>query len=363
MIYRNNTLNKHEAPPGCPVADPLFQKPYPVVRHLGGLFLGLFLLASCQQPSRTISPAFYYWQTQFALSQEARDLLDTLSCRRLYVKFLDVGREGGTIQPYSLLEVIDTQGIEGRQIVPCVFLTNSVFQDIDDKTLLWLAQKTGQALASAGRQFPETAFPEIQFDCDWTAGTRQAFFTFLRNMRHELPAGTQISATIRLHQYKFPEQTGVPPADRGMLMLYNTGNIDDPEARNSIYRPEDAQTYLQGAPGQYPLPLDVALPAFSWALVYRDGELWKIIPNVSDTAYNGRIPHNTFFGGQYLREGDLVRVETIDSALMLQAARQTAGLPLADSAVAAFYHLDDAAVQRYPARLFKTVCETIQNNR
>jgi hypothetical protein len=61
-------------------------------------------------------------------------------------------------------------------------------------------------------------------------------------------------------------------------MLYNTGDIDTPDETNSIFKPEDAKKYLKGAPASYPLPLDVALPAFSWTLVFRDGELWKILP-------------------------------------------------------------------------------------
>lgn len=328
--------------------------------------IGLFVLClfACQPVPRKLTPAFYHWQTQLALSPEETDFLDQLGCGRLYVKFLDIAKADGEISPYALLEVIDTAGLQGRTVIPCVFIANSVFQDIDSEKTEWLAQKTATALNSAGRQFTPAVFPEVQFDCDWTASTRDAFFVYLKKMRAQLPAGIRISATIRLHQYKFPQQTGVPPADRGMLMLYNTGDIDDPEESNSIFKPADADIYLQGAPPRYPLPLDVALPVFSWSLVYRDGELWKIIPDAGanrDTVFY--VERSTFLGGHYLRPGDLVRVETVDSALLQQAAVQAAGLPLAPDAAVAFFHLDSSAVRRFPVRVLKKAWETIQFNR
>ncbi|MBK6929396.1 MAG: hypothetical protein IPH12_00470 [Saprospirales bacterium] len=329
----------------------------------GGLAL---LLTACRPPAQPAAPAAYHWQTRLALQPAESRWLDSLGARRLYVKFIDIALEGQAIRPYALLELADTAGLAGKTVVPCVFIANSVFQDISAEKIDWLAQQTTRALLSVGAQFPEADFPEYQFDCDWTPSTRAAFFSFLARMRAHLPQGARLSATIRLHQYKFPQQTGVPPADRGMLMLYNTGDIDDPEETNSIFQPDAAEKYLHGAAGRYPLPLDLALPVFSWALVYRDGELWKIIPNAG--AYGGpntvfRIQTATFLGGHYLRPGDLVRVEAVDSALLRRAAAMAARLPLAGDAVIAFYHLDTATVRHYPARFLRSVCETIHNNR
>src|SRR5690606_32452956 len=159
-----------------------------------------------------------------------------------------------------------------------------------------------------------------------------AFFLFLKKIKERLPAGVRLSATIRLHQYKFPDKTGVPPVERGMLMFYNTGDIENPEAGNSIFQTDDARKYLVGAPENYPLPLDLALPVFSWALVFRDGELWKIIPEMPDHELADtmrfeairnpqsvirnlpsifRIRKGTFIAGHYLRPGDLLKVEAI----------------------------------------------------
>ncbi|MBL7776150.1 MAG: hypothetical protein JNK89_09120 [Saprospiraceae bacterium] len=294
----------------------------------------------------------------------------------------------------------------GRRLIPCVFITNHVFQQISEPELEALVQNTARALSNVGAQFPTADFKEYQFDCDWTAGTRAAFFRFLKKIRPLLPPGCRISATIRLHQYKFPDRTGLPPVDRGMLMLYNTGDIDDPLGGNSIFQAADAEKYLNGAPANFPLPLDLALPIFSWALVYRDGALWKIIPEpdlteLQDTSRfqlqtpnsklqtpnsklqtpnsklqtpnsklqtpnfklqtpNFKLLQSTYLGGHYLRPGDWLRLETVDTALLRQAARLAARADLAPDARLAFFHLDTAAMRRYPPIFLKSVCETIE---
>jgi len=352
----------------------------------------VFKMTACQSPPQPIQPAFFHWQNRLALTPPETALLDSLHCQILYVKFLDIAKDpDGTIRPYSLLAVGDTAGLAGRTIIPCVFITNNVFQHISEEKLDWLTQKTATAITNIKAQFPQsTAQPlnqstsqpvnqstnqpanqstsqpvnqptEIQFDCDWTEGTRAAFFSFLKKIRPLLPPGTRLSATIRLHQYKFPDRTGVPPVDRGLLMLYNTGDIHDPEETNSIFQPAAAEKYLHGAPPKYPLPLDVALPAFSWALIYRDGDLWKIVPNL-------KPPQNSKLKTQnpklpYLRPDDLVRFESVDTGLLRQAAILATEIQLAEDARVAFFHLDTSTARRYPVGYLRSLCDTINSNR
>lgn len=291
------------------------------------------------------APAFYYWQTVFKLSDAQRARLDSLHCQRLYLKVLDLGisPENGQPAPMALLETADSSGLEGRAVIPCVFITNEVFQRTEASLLPGLADKI---VGVTGTQAPE-----IQIDCDWTATTRERYFVFLREIKKRLPATCRLSVTIRLHQYKFPRQTGVPPADRGMLMLYNTGDIDNPATRNSIFDPADARKYIDGARAGYPLPLDVALPDFSWALVFRQGEFWKILPDfdagqLADTAFfraagpdRWEVLQGTFRGGLYLRPGDQLRYESITPELLEEAKSLAEQLDLADDATLAYFHL------------------------
>jgi hypothetical protein len=345
------------------------------LRPMPKLFICLaLLLATCTAPERrSVAPAFYHWQTTLALSAAECDYLKQFSCKKLYIKVLDVGKNAATgeIEPYARLEIADTTGLAGLQIVPTVFLTNEVFQNISPEKTAWLAGKVAEALAA----FPAFGGArEVQFDCDWTASTRAAFFLFLQKTKTRLPLGTRLSATIRLHQYRWPERTGVPPADRGMLMFYNTGDLENPDGGNSIFDARDALPYLRGAARHYPLPLDLALPVFSWALVYRAEGLWKIIPGTTVEAFGDtskfaaqaadasrfHLRKGTFAGGHYLRPGDRLRVEAIAPEQLLEAARLASQVDLADDATLAFFHLDSTALRRYPAQLLDSVCQTIR---
>lgn len=371
-----STMNTDCLPPGRQGTKTVYYQKHCVPWRLGGfLFCLLLPLYSCQNHREPLRPAFFHWKTQLALDNTEAGVLDSLHCRYLYLKFLDIARTDGVIRPYALLEATDTTGLGGRAIIPCIFITNNVFQTISESELDGLVKNTVKAVNSVGAQFPSASFPEILFDCDWTTSTQAPFFLFLKKIRSQVPENCRLSVTIRLHQYKFPDRTGVPPADRGMLMLYNTGDIDDPDAINSIFQKADAEKYLTGV-APYPLPLDLALPLFSWVLVYRDGNLWKIVPEpdkaeLRDTSRFAVLPgaHTnmcltqkaTFLAGQYLRPGDLLRLEEVDTATLRAAGELASTIRLAPDARVAFYHLDRAIIARYPARYLEDIVELIRH--
>lgn len=319
----------------------------------------LTLFFGCvKRPPKPLKTAFYCWQTTLGLSGEQSEYLSSAGCGKIYVKALDVGVDAasGDVVPYSQLAVADTAGLSQLEVVPVVFITNETIRRLtDDEKTGWLAEKIAAALVRAGAAGARR--PEFQVDCDWTQSTREPFFKLLKKIRTCLPQDALLSATIRLHQYKFPEQTGVPPADRGMLMLYNTGDIDAPGETNSIFKPEDAKKYLNGAPARYPLPLDAALPAFSWTLVFRDEELWKILPGHDDRLPTGILERGTFQNGHYLRPGDFLRQEVISPELLRESALLVANASLADDATLAFFHLDNNTPRAFPAPLIRSVCQ------
>ena len=104
---------------------------------------------------------------------------------------------------------------------------------------------------------------EVQFDCDWTESTHDAYFQFIKAIRPALKEyfkkDIAISSTIRLHQL-----AQEPPAvDYGVLMCYNTGNFKDFKTENSILDVRDVEKYTKYLK-KYALPLKLALPDFSW---------------------------------------------------------------------------------------------------
>ncbi len=412
------------------------------MKTLFSLFLVFVCLACSTQAPKPLCPAFFCWETTLDISPSERGLMDSLGCKKLYVKILDIGlnAETGEIEPYSRTEISDTVALSGFEIIPTVFITNEVFQHISEAKMEWLAgkivgmsslsappmspsqppqggvgaplidrseseheasthQKSGETAtplrADQRKSAPEAPTPPmggpggaqrggahragLLIDCDWTPSTRKSFFLFLQKIRQKLPPEIPLSATIRLHQYKFPQQTGVPPVDRGMLMFYNTGDVDEESERNSIFHPKDALKYVEGAPKHYPLPLDLALPLFSWGVVFREGELWKIVPGplpLEEMRLSGKytehpntdpfattlweLKEGTFLGGHYLRPGDRLRVSGISPEALFKIAEIAQKIDLADDASLAFFHLGIAQSEHFSAQLLDSVCATIR---
>jgi hypothetical protein len=177
---------------------------------------------------------------------------------------------------------------------------------------------------------------EVQLDCDWTLRTRDAFFALCEEVAHRASAvGCHVSTTIRLHQVKHREQTGVPPAARGMLMFYNMGTLDADATSQAIFDATKAAPYLDRL-STYPLALDVALPIWSWVVQARGDRVVGLLQHTDETdlrrqswlaAGEGRrfiARAHGFLDGVMVREGDALDVEGGDAAQSLAAASSLA---------------------------------------
>lgn len=202
--------------------------------------------------------------------------------------------------------------------VPCVFITNTVFENAAEPELDLLARRIAEKM--------DTTTREYQIDCDWSAGTREKYFYFLNTLKEKLP-GKVLSVTIRLYQYKYPEKTGVPPADRGALMLYNFTSPKQYSEKNSIFDKEEAEKYITKE--QYPVPLDFILPSFSWSVLYRHQEFLGLLRNFNRenaTSYCTQLDDNryrcnvdTVIEGFYIRKGNEIKLEDIDARALQEA--------------------------------------------
>src|SRR5207253_974111 len=113
----------------------------------------------------------------------------------------------------------------GIEVVPVIYLRESALRRGGPEGARDLAAQVWREVDARARE-AHLAVRELKMDCDWSEGTRAAYFTFLATLRDlARPTGITLSATIRLHQIKYRERTGVPPVDRGMLMFYNIGRI------------------------------------------------------------------------------------------------------------------------------------------
>jgi hypothetical protein len=317
------------------------------------------LAPGCRRTTHLITPAFYHWKTSLQLSAEEMHYLQQAQAGRLYVRAFDVDWDPGYRDAIPLAE-LQTDTFKGPklEIVPTVFITNRTLEHLPSEQIPRLAARILKKTTAVKTHFPANHIPEIQMDCDWTAGTRAAYFQLLRHIRKGAAAeGLHLSATIRLHQFSGYARTGVPPVDRAMLMCYNTGDLEAWDEENSIYQESHARRYLSRQT-DYPLPLDVALPAFRWGVLFRDGRLIRLIHGLKPSDLQRaafrqtgprryRVEKSTYLDGYYLYRGDRIRLEStglpdMQSAFDLVKPSLKPGLPLALSV----YHLDTTLVQR-----------------
>lgn len=240
------------------------------MKRLLPLIATSLLLVSCRQdkPTETLRSA-YYWSTTWNMDSSKTSFIREHGIKRLYVRYFDVVKdEGGNIVPNATLQFEDSTIPKGIEIVPTVFIVNDCMrtsQPLADKILQRILQM------SEANDIPPVR--EIQIDCDWTASTQKAYFDFLKKLREKARAkDIRLSATIRLHQLSMTP----PPVDKGVLMVYNTGDAKQLACHKPILDMKDAAPYIQHL-GSYPLPLSAAYPLFSWRILFREGKFVGIM--------------------------------------------------------------------------------------
>lgn len=246
----------------------------------------------------------------------------------------------------------------GVMIVPVVFITNRSLERTSLEDCPQLAKNIVALISTTQKVNDLPDFFEIQLDCDWSESTKEKYFNLIHQIKKNFNRDDLIiSSTIRLHQVKYFEITGVPPVDKGMLMLYNMGKVSELNAQNSILDIVELEKYLVNF-DKYPLPLDVALPVFSWGALFRDGKLVRLINELSfdriksDTSFVFlkdnlfRLKHNKFLQGDYLYKNDLIRIESSRIETVMEAAKQIRPL-LNNCQTVSLYHLNPTLHENY----------------
>lgn len=324
------------------------------------------LLPSCQKPSAEAS--FYFWRTKALLSPGERAALKTYGVSTLYVRFFDVDtkEENGRPEPLGVVDSLERLP-EELSVIPVVFITNRTFLRLNaDTEAVGLAKNILKKIAGL-----RTSYPELQIDCDWSDKTKARYFLFLEALKKQLPKPVKLTATIRLHQIKYPLRTGVPPADGGMLMFYNMGTLQDAGAPNSIFDAATASAYTPYI-RSYALHLDVALPIFRWYVHYRNGSIKGLItkkhlPEVADTSYFYSGGHAVYTlkkaavrHGVSYEAGDVLKYEAVDDDVLLHAAGLLQkSLPVEHRRIV-LYDLDAINLMYYESNTLQNVYSTFR---
>lgn len=294
------------------------------------LFFATLFLAACKQregDGKGQNTA-YYWRTEWRLDSVEQHFLHRYHINKVYCRYFDVVMsEGNTAAaPMPNATITFVQPVpQGLELVPTVFVTEACMH----REWPGLASKLVKRIAQMNETNDIPAVREIQIDCDYTSRSRTRYYAFLEEVRQEARRHRwRLSTTIRLHQLRMPP----PPADYGVLMLYNTGDPRQSDLRpsadgrlleagkNPVLDLRDVQPYLPRL-APYKLPLSAAYPVYSWQ---------RTIGGV-------RIEH----------------VVEADEILRVKHAVEKARPSLADTIVT--YHLDRENIERYTTDTYEEI--------
>jgi hypothetical protein len=241
--------------------------------------------------TKPLSISFYHWENSFK-EEGIKD--------KLYIKILDIS--------YSTkLEIITTNMKEiPKDFIPVIYITNETLKNVD---FILLSDTIIKKLTSYN-------FDELQIDCDWSIDTKSNYFKLLENLKNKL--NKTLSATIRLHQIKYYQKTGIPPVDYGVLMYYNMSSIADFNTKNSILDNEIARKYHYNF-NNYKLKLKIALPLYSQAIQFRENKALSIFEGVTKSDFDENFKEisqnryevlkSGYFKGRYIYKDDVFRFE------------------------------------------------------
>ena len=326
------------------------------------LFFTLLLVGCTNNSKHEIS--FYYWKQDFNLNQSQKAILEFNQVKKLYVKFFDVTWDSRENKSKPISKIDFKIPVGKFNIIPCIFIENHVFKQNNSADIALKVYGLVGKIAESNK----LQLNEIQIDCDWTDATQKAYFSFLSKLTALAKNKQLITSTLRLHQFKYPKKTGVPPVKKAILMCYNMGKIDNQKTDNSIISESELQKYiLESDP--YPLPLDLALPSYHWGLIYRLGKLTLIVNDIDRNSLKSfafsklgenkyRADSSFYYDNTYFCKNDILRMEESDPSTLLRCAKVLQKSKHHFNEVI-FYHISSNSISIYEKDFFSTLSSYI----
>ena len=315
-------------------------------------FILFLILFSCHTKHEKPKHTFYYWRTEFNLSPKEQKALQKTDSDKLYVRFFDVDKQNNGFVPIGVLKRGDDAPV-GKEIIPVIFIVNRVWKRISEQEIQLLAQKIHHQTQIISQQNHFGEWQELQIDSDWTNTTQKDYFHFLEVLKEI--SGKKITCTIRLHQVKDKEKTGIPPVNKGYLMCYATGSPLENKNENSILNVQILKNYLTHLE-DYPLDLDIALPIYSWGIVTNHLGKKRLInavtqqelqdnPNFKSVNKNTfKVINEGFYYGVYMSPEFTIKVEEV-SPQTLEDCLQFIQTKRSDFELI-YYHLDERFIKK-----------------
>ncbi len=319
-----------------------------------------WLFFSCQKENKIVhvERAFYYWKSDnYQMSQHEDSVCKKLKVNKLYVKFFEVDYSDALgFYPISKTELYFYNGQDSLTLVPTVYIKNSALMKASKSSIDTLADNVNFLIDKyCNEKFQRVKKPtEFQMDCDWTLKTKDNYFYFLKKLKEI--SKKEISCTLRLYPYKYPEKMGVPPVDKVSLMCYNLMNPLENAKKNSILDLDELESYLK-TNSKYPKHIDVALPIYSWMQVYHNERFSNVlyanneqIKKVlkEDKPLWFTVIKDTTVAGNYLRIGDKIKFEEINAAKINKTIEiLKRHIDFDEHTTVSLFHLDDEQLNNF----------------
>ena len=288
--------------------------------------------------SRSKYNSIYYWKTTFKVDSADIAFLQKHDINRIYLRMFDVATEqnyatGETdIAPIATTKFVSAVP-KNIDIVPVTYITTDALRAMAGKEEEYAALIVERLLAMAS--YNECGnISEVQLDCDWTKTTKESYNQLCKMVKDTLNSkDIALSITVRLHQL----QETAPCADRGVLMLYNTGALKNPDTRNSILDIDDVKPYVKSK--KYPLTLSYAFPVFGWGVKFENNKFVSIIPtNTADSVESSAVPmvNNVYIRYERPTSAEILAVKKL--------AEKNLGKPANGNIL---FHLDSLQLKNY----------------
>jgi len=319
-----------------------------------------WLFFSCQKENKIahVERAFYYWKSDnYQMSQHEDSVCKKVKVNKLYVKFFEVDYSDALgFYPISKTELYFYNGQDSLTLVPTVYIKNSALMKASKTSIDTLADNVNFLIDKyCNEKFKRVKKPtEFQMDCDWTLKTKDNYFYFLKKLKEI--SKKEISCTLRLYPYKYPDKMGVPPVDKVSLMCYNLMNPLENAKKNSILDVDELESYLKTS-SKYPKHIDVALPIYSWMQVYHNERFSNVlyanneqIKKVlkEDKPLWFTVIKDTTVAGNYLRIGDKIKFEEINAAKITKTIELLKHhIDFDEHTTVSLFHLDDEQLNNF----------------
>ncbi len=301
------------------------------------LLIGVAVFTGCGDCSNisnanysTKHNSIYYWKTVFELDSAELSFLQKHDIDRVYLRMFDVATEPDFLNGTSQIVPIATTKFvspipNNIEIVPVAYITIDALRAMAGREVEYASLIVERLLVMSS--YNECGdIKEIQLDCDWTTTTKDSYSKLCKVVKDSLSTkGVDFSITVRLHQLQEPP----PPADKGVLMIYNTGALKNPETSNSILHLDDVKPYIKRT--QYAIPLDYAFPVFGWGVKFENNKFVSIV------SYDCKeISDNENIRYERPSSGDILEVKAL--------VEENLGKPATGNIL---YHLDYSQFKNY----------------